>query len=124
MTGDRGGRASMLTPQQVYALDAACIPVRLAFGGARVYQVGSSMTRVDFRDVDVRAIIDDQVYAGMFPRGGDWPDPWWRLVCVAVSEQLTRATGLNVDFQIQSLTAANAIDGPRNPLGVRYGFTA
>lgn len=106
-------RASFLGPFDMAELDGACRAIREGFGEPP-YLVGSVMTRPNFRDVDVRLILDDDKYAALA-----------EVVKIAALSRaftgyLRRETGLPVDFQIQQMTAANAAhDGPRNPLGVR-----
>lgn len=98
-------------------LDHACAFIAAAFDGTCPFHVGSSTQRSDWRDVDVRLILDDDEYAGRFS------DPkYWGLVCLAISEWLSRVTGLPVDFQVQRRSQANREYGGqfRNPLGVAY----
>ena len=111
---------SALSPRQTFLLDEACKPIRQAFR-TPPYLVGTaSQPRGDRapRDVDVRLIVDDELYdqlaaitntAGLLPFLG-----------LATGEYLAARTGLPIDFQIQRQTEANANhSGPRNPLGVR-----
>lgn len=105
-----------------YLLDQACQPIALAFDEIP-YLVGSAMEKGDWRDVDVRLILDDDRYDHLFPgtdRGlGNRLNPLWSLLCVAISEHLSRITCLPVDFQIQRQTQANDLyKGPREPLGL------
>ncbi len=89
------------------------------------YLVGSCLTRPDFRDVDVRVILDDKRYDALFP-GAPWPhDHALRhLIEASVSEHYVRATGLRVDFQIQRGTQANArYPHKRIPLGIYPAWT-
>lgn len=111
-TRDRG-RASYLGPHEMFLLDTACKPICEAFDEPP-YLVGSVMERPDFRDVDVRLILDDERYARLAEAVPV------ALLNVTMTAYLRRATGLPVDFQIQQMTAANARhDGRRNPLGLR-----
>jgi hypothetical protein len=99
----------------VFLLDEACRPIRQAFG-TPPYLVGTAFTQRDFRDVDVRLILDDLAYDRL-ATGGLQLSPFLGL---AIGEYLAARTGLPVDFQIQRQTEANAAhNGPRNPLGVR-----
>lgn len=103
-----------------FLLDQACVTIGRAFDGAP-YLVGSSLTRADYRDVDVRVILDDEVYARMFPGPGhQGTQPLWSLLSSAISLQLQQMTGLPIDFQIQQMTAANKAYGGevRHPLGI------
>lgn len=119
-------RAMYLSPQQHWVLNQACQPISAAYGN--VWLVGSVLERPDYRDVDVRCMLYDEVYAALFP--DDPPESpnaasWARfssriaLLNTVISEHLIRVTGLPVDFQFQQVSAANAAyPGPRNLLGV------
>jgi hypothetical protein len=103
-------------------LDQACIVVSRAFD-ATPYLVGSSLHTREFRDVDVRVMVDDEQYERLFPgcergvRGS--LNPMWSLLCSAISGHLSALTGLPVDFQVQRADDANArFKGPRVPLGI------
>ena len=99
-------------------LDHACHVVNKAFG-CQAYLVGSCLTSADYRDVDVRSILDDDEFDSLF---GGRPT-LWPLVCLSVSEYLSRVSQLPVDYQIQRQTDANAeFDGVRNPLGMRRDY--
>ncbi len=120
----------MLSPPEMYALNAACLAMEAAFGKEcwGIYLVGSVMDgKRDFRDVDVRVIMDDETFAVRFPDVETGKEghgnPWWALVCTSISKSLQQQTGLRIDFQIQSQTAANRDHGHkrRNPLGLRIG---
>ena len=81
--------------------------------GPCIYLVGSCLERRDYRDVDVRAILEDADFDRRFPKlaGGAGPhqfDPEWSLVCASISLWLEQRTGLPIDFQIQRQTQANA----------------
>jgi hypothetical protein len=85
-----------------------------------VFLVGSSLVRPDWRDVDVRVMMADEVFATSFP-GIDPEKPhlngMWSMTCFLASEWLSSQTGLPVDFQIQQATRANAMfDGERNSI--------
>lgn len=105
-------RASYLSPPQTRALDLACVPL-LAFGVS--YLVGSVNTRRDYRDVDVRLILEDAD-----PILSD--EARVTALNYALSEYLRAATGLPVDFQLQSMSEANGGEhtGVRIPLGLRW----
>ena len=81
------------------SLEHAVSFVEEAFG-SKLYLVGSATKSPDFRDVDVRMILDDEEFHGLFGRGGG-TSPFWSLLTVAISEYLERRTGLRVDFQVQ-----------------------
>ena len=66
------------------------------------YQVGSSTDNTDYRDVDVRIIMDDDKFNALF---GNWTAhrwmPFWSLFCASTSYYLRRLTDLPIDFQVQ-----------------------
>jgi len=87
------------------------------------YHVGSSATSKNWRDVDVRLILDDDRFHALFPgfAAANHIDAWWSLLCAALSELGRARTGLPIDFQIQSMTEANEkYHGIRNPLFLIY----
>jgi hypothetical protein len=112
-----------------FALEEAIRHVAEAFGAyeaggeyAGIYVVGSALERSDWRDVDVRMIMSDAKFAETFPDAGDhWEhDARWLLLTVAISERLSKLTGLPIDFQFQPQTHANKHHkGPRNAIGMR-----
>lgn len=75
------------------------------------YLVGSATSKKDgWRDVDVRLILPDDVYAGL-----DLGEPdersanqKWVSLCMAYSALGKEMTGLPIDFQIQQMTWANS----------------
>lgn len=103
-------RANFLPAPEFYNLNQACVQINKAFGGFGCYLVGSSLQRRDYRDVDVRLILEDAEYERLFRTNptGDWVNPLWSLLCTMTSMWLRQQTGLPVDFQIQQQTAANA----------------
>jgi hypothetical protein len=110
-----------------FVLEEAIRPVCEAFrayneaGGC--YVVGSALERADWRDVDVRLMMPDDVFAREFPRAGQhWEhNARWLLLTVAISEYLSKRTGLPIDFQFQPRTHANAKHkGRRNAIGLRF----
>ena len=107
--------ASYLSPPDFHRLNWACVPIREAFGDPP-YLVGSALTRPDYRDVDLRLILDDERHEQLF---GD-ASPRLRLFLgCAISDWLARMTGLPIDFQFQSMTEANVPEhGMRNPMGM------
>lgn len=106
-----------------YNLNIACYHIFRAYG-EMPYLVGSALERADYRDVDIRIIMDDERFAAMFPNqpadaSGQNNDKYWAFTCATISEWLRARTGLPVDFQIQQMTAANALyDGKRNACGI------
>lgn len=106
-------RVNYLTVAQNFALEAACAVLNDAGYGA--YLVGSCMERPNFRDVDLRCILDDEEFDARF-KG---QRVRLRLLNAALSEWVTARTGLPIDFQFQSRTEAAAYSGrPRNPMGI------
>ncbi len=106
-----------------FALEEAIRPVCEAFGVHCCYVVGSSLQRADWRDVDVRLILDDAAFAAEFPDvvHSYEHDARWLVLTVAISERLSRTTGLPIDFQIQPQTHANdRHKGRRNAIGLRF----
>lgn len=105
-----------------FALEEECKKLNRAFGG-HCYQVGSSLERPDWRDVDIRMILADADFATLFPNAGDhWEhDPRWTFMVIAISERLSKITGLPIDFQFQPQTHANARHpGKRNAKGMSF----
>jgi hypothetical protein len=106
-------RVNYLTVAQNFALETACAVLNDAGCGA--YLVGSCMERGDYRDVDLRCILDDDEFEKRF--GGQRVR--LRLFNAAISEWVTARTGLPIDFQFQSRTEAEQYKGrPRNPMGI------
>lgn len=105
-------RASYLSPPDFHRLDWAVRPIAAAFGRP-VYLVGSVLRTADYRDIDLRLILDDDQVA-------TYPDPVRLLLNIALSDLIARAAGLAapIDFQIQPMAEANAEPGDRNPLGL------
>lgn len=115
------GTTNCLTVSENAALKLACEAVDRAFPNSYgVYHVGSSITRRDYRDVDVRCIIGDEDFERLFGPGKKSPATLdlWFLMCWSISEWMQRRTGLPIDFQIQSMAMANTPEnnGPRNGL--------
>jgi hypothetical protein len=109
-----------------FVLELACRQIWEAFdddGPGGCYVVGSSLERPDWRDVDVRFIMEDASFAKLFPDAGDhWEfDPRWLLMTVSISQYLSKLTGLPIDFQFQPRTHANERHkGRRNAIGLRF----
>lgn len=92
-------------------LEAWAREVSAMFRGEMPYLVGSSLLRPDYRDVDVRLIVEDVRFAKLKKR------VHIQQLGLAVSLWGQRATGLPIDFQVQQRTEANRIhDGQRRPL--------
>jgi hypothetical protein len=108
---------SALSPRQMFLLDEACKPIAEAFEPP--YLVGTAAARQDYRDVDVRLILEDAAHERLRKAVG------WKglaFLGLAVGEYLAARTGLPIDFQIQQQSAANHHhpEGMRNPLGLRH----
>lgn len=76
------------------------------------YMVGSVLHKPDYRDVDVRIMLDDDVYDALAI------DPRWLNLSLTLWGQ--KVTGLPIDCQVQRTTEANAEYGslPRHALGI------
>lgn len=106
-------RSNYLPMPAFIRLDHAAALVHKAFG-TRPYLVGSATERPDYRDVDLRLILDDAEFDALFAER----PALWSLICLTVSDFLGTASALPVDFQIQRRTDANAAyPGLRNPVG-------
>lgn len=119
--------ASYLSPPDFHRLNWACRPIRDAFGSPP-YLVGSVLTRPDFRDIDIRLILDDEAVERVFGVRGKFfegePGAVRLLLNIALSDLIARAANAPapIDFQIQSMTEANVPEhGMRNPLGIDRG---
>lgn len=106
-------RVNYLTTAQNFALEAACAVLNDARCAS--YLVGSCMERPNYRDVDLRCILDDDEFEKRFAA----QRVQLRLLNAALSEWISARTGLPIDFQFQSQTEANKYkDRPRNPMGI------
>jgi hypothetical protein len=115
MSGQPKRKTAFLPAYQLTLLNNACIPIVEAFGH-HPYLVGSARQRPDWRDVDVRSILPDDEFDALFTQR----EFFWSLICLAVSEYLSRISGLPVDYQIQRQTQANEKHpGERSALGFR-----
>lgn len=110
-------RASWLTVPEFFSLDAACRALVDSFGEMSygVYLVGSCLQRPDYRDVDLSLMMPDDKFDAMFPNKYAV-----LFMNAAVSEWLSKRTGLKIDFKFQDMTKANEEHkGPRNAMGIR-----
>lgn len=108
-------RSSYLTVSQNYDLNVVCRPLAVLFGHG-VYQVGSSLERPNYRDVDLRCILANDEYDRMF--ADDEQGKKVKFLNVAISEWIATRTGLPIDFQFQREAEANAeFKGTRNTVG-------
>ncbi len=81
-----------------------------AMFGEHTYHVGSSLEKKDgWRDVDVRVILEDEVWDAM--KLGDPKNPHtnakWVAYCLCLSAFGKELTGLPIDCQLQRQTEAN-----------------
>lgn len=83
--------------------------------GEMPYCVGSSTFKTDWRDVDVRVMLDDDRYAAAGYGDPTMPhsNAKWVAMCLAFSALGKQMTGLPIDFQIQQATLANGQHGAR-----------
>jgi hypothetical protein len=120
-------RANWLPAPHFFLLNQACLALNDAFGGIHCYLVGSSLHRRDYRDVDVRCILDDEHFDRLFPGAAHDPprNALWSVMCTSIALMLKEQTGLPIDFQIQRRTNANAnpaTSGERHALGIFVGY--
>jgi predicted nucleotidyltransferase len=86
------------------------------------YLVGSAAVGKEWRDIDVRLMLDDPEFFDTFPgyRKHHQQDAKWALMCAAISLLGKHMTGLPVDFQIQRAEQANRdFKGIREPLFIQ-----
>lgn len=104
-------RANYLPAPAYFKLDHACQYVNSALGDYGCYLVGSSLQRKDWRDVDVRYIMKNELFDHLFPGIGN-ANPskcaLWSLLCVMISDWMSNQTGLPIDFQIQRQAVSNS----------------
>lgn len=90
--------------------------------GTPPYLVGTAVTSKEWRDVDVRLILEDDEFdalLGPIPGGMPRANAKWTALCLAFAALGKQMTGLPIDFQIQRRTQANArYPGPREALGL------
>ena len=112
-------RATYLLMSDMQLLEAWGREVRRMFnddvsGLDMPYLVGSALTTKDYRDVDVRLIVHDDRFKALAEMV-DLP-----RLHLALSLWGQKATGLPIDFQLQSMTDANVPEhGRRQPIGMR-----
>lgn len=115
-------RARWLHVSEVELLRMWGREVKRAFRGEMPYLVGSVLRRRDWRDVDVRVMLDNRVFDTLFGGRTDTDPPTilsLRELNLAFSLWGRQVTGLPIDFQVQRVNDANAeFDGPRDPIGI------
>ncbi len=82
-----------------------------AFPHAWVLHVGSSLTRANYRDVDVRIVLEDDEYDAL----AEIAD--LRVLAVALSHWGQAFTRLPIDCQLQRMSENLKDDGIRNSIG-------
>lgn len=112
---------STLPPPVLHRLDLACKHISDVFGGWNgPFLVGSVQERTagPGSDVDLRLILDDEVYDALM---AGTPDGFPTLLDFALGAYVRELTGLPIDFQVQRMTEANERHAgkQRNPLGRR-----
>lgn len=111
-------RATYLTKSGYRLLDDWGANLRRMFLGEVPYLVGSALTTVEHRDVDVRLMLDLHHYCSL-KAVVNLPD-----LNLAVSLWGQQVTGLPIDFQVQHAETANQDHaGRRHPLGLTAGGT-
>ena len=120
-------RHMYLSVDELWRLSNAVRPVQEALGNRTVWLVGSALERGDWRDVDLRVILEDEEYGQLFTRtqidgtgmAVGIMDQFRMLLQTAISGLLRQATQLPIDFQIQSATEAAQYNGRRDPVCLR-----
>lgn len=113
-------RVNYLTVSENASIKLAAEPIDRAFSGSLgCYHVGSSISKPNYRDVDIRLILEDEYFERLFGPTNATPaqlDRWF-LICWALSEWMQKRTGLPIDFQIQRQSEVKQYRGqPRNAL--------
>ena len=112
-------RANFIGAPEMFNLNHACQALTEAFG-YHLYLVGSAIERRDFRDVDLRLILDDAEYDRLFPKPlNALNNARLSLFNSAISGWLSARSGLPIDFQFQRQTEANKeYDGTRHAMAL------
>lgn len=99
-----------------FLLNQACAVINAAFDDhVCCYLVGSATKKRDWRDVDVRCIVEDDVWDRLFPEvAGESAGlaercALWSLMCSSIALYLKQQTGLPIDFQLQRASLANKL---------------
>lgn len=119
-------RGNFLPAPQAFDLEHACALVNDALRSptgysGHCYLVGSAVERRDYRDVDIRYIMDDAEYDRVFgDKHAGAHCALWVLMCSSISLWLSKQSGLPVDFQIQRQSHANEAfpKGQRHAIGL------
>ena len=95
------GKWAGLGSPECLRLAHACMIVEEAFGES-CFLVGSALERRDYRDVDLRLIMDDDKFDVLFgAHARNKNTPFLSLLAASISDHLSRMTDLPIDFQIQ-----------------------
>lgn len=107
-------RSTFLLLSDFERLEDWCRMVRVIFNSTP-YLVGSATERADYRDVDVRVVLDVDAFAALSRGRLDSI----RFLNRALSVWGRAETGLPIDFQVQCGTETEAFPTPRHAMGVR-----
>jgi len=105
-------RANYLPAPAFFELNHACKLLNEAFGCHGCFLVGSAREHRDYRDVDIRLILENEQFDKLFPgieNTNPTINPFWSILCTTISLWLKQRTDLPIDFQIQRQEAANQI---------------
>ena len=114
MTVEERTRVTYLVQSDFDRLEDWCRMVRIIFG-TTPYLVGSAIERADYRDVDVRVVLDAERFADLSRGRYDSI----RFLNRALSVWGQHETGLPIDFQVQCGTETEVFPTPVNAMGVR-----
>ena len=107
-------RVTQLDVDEIRRLDHWCRSLKQMVPDAiGTYLVGSALTRPDYRDVDIRVVLDDDVHHAI-PASVNPLD-----LNMLLSGWGRQVTGLRIDCQIQSMEECQALVGPKHPQGLR-----
>lgn len=99
-------------------LGGACHLLGEAYGPC--FLTGACLVRRDYRHVDVRMIVADEVFRELFENA--YPEACrsvrWNVFCAAMTMYLARLSGLPVDFQVQSTSWSQAGFGDQRRVAI------
>lgn len=102
---------SALSPRQHFLLSKACESINEGLGSFGCYHVGTSADgRQEYRDVDVRFIMEDKQFDKLKKAIGR---RGIALMGLTMGQYLFSMTNLPIDFQIQRQTEANLLHGDK-----------
>jgi len=113
----------------IFKLNQCSTTINKAYEGGQCFLVGSSLVKRDYRDVDVRLILPNDLFAHAFGEldySSTQYHPRMSLLSVVVSDWLSKETGLPVDFQFVSAGRHQRMyaDKPKHELGYFYKMNA